>query len=125
MTDTEISRRQALTAAAAVAGGATAVAVTASPAAASGAADLVVLNGRVLVMDGRFRVAQALAVRGGRVVALGSNRGIRRLAGSRTRVVDAAGGTVLPGINDSHLHLNALGLTFPPFSYNVDAATIP
>jgi predicted amidohydrolase YtcJ len=126
MGDTEISRRHALTAAGAVAGGVATVALAASPAAAGGAtADLVVLNGRVLVMDGGFRVAQALAVRGGRVLAVGSNRDIRRLAGRRTRVVDAAGGTVLPGINDSHLHLNALGLTVPPFSYNVDTATIP
>jgi predicted amidohydrolase YtcJ len=126
MSHTEISRRQALTAAAAAAGGMATVTLAASPAEAGGGApDLVVLDGRVLVMDGGFRVTQALAVRDGRVLAVGTNRDIRRLAGRRTRVVDAAGGTVLPGINDSHLHLNALGLTVPPFSYNVDTATIP
>lgn len=125
MGEAEIGRRHALTAAGAVAGGVATAALAASPAAGGVTADLVVLNGRVLVMDDRFRVAQALAVRGGRLLAIGSNRDVRRLAGRRTRVVDAAGGTVLPGINDSHLHLNALGLTVPPFSYNVDTATIP
>jgi predicted amidohydrolase YtcJ len=125
MLDVEITRRQALTAAAAAAGGTAAAALTAEPAhAAGGAADLVILGGRVLVMDQRFRVAQAVAVRAGRVMAVGRTAEIRRLAGRRTRVIDAGGGTVLPGINDSHLHLNALGLTVPPFSYNVDTATI-
>lgn len=88
------------------------------------AADLVIRNGRVLVLDRGFRVAEALAVRGGRVVAVGRDRDICREIGRRTRVLDANHGTVLPGINDSHVHLNAFGLNLPPFSYNVDTATI-
>jgi predicted amidohydrolase YtcJ len=89
-----------------------------------GAADLVIRNGQVLVLDRRFRVAEALAVRGGRVVAVGRDRDVCRLVGRRTRVLDAAGGTVLPGVNDSHVHLNAFGLNLPPFSYDMDTATI-
>jgi predicted amidohydrolase YtcJ len=89
-----------------------------------GSADLVIHNGRVLVLDERFHTAEAVAIRGGRVLAVGRERDIGRLAGRRTEVLDAGGGTVLPGINDSHVHLNALGLNFPPFSYNVDTATI-
>lgn len=122
----QVDRRQVLRGAVAAAGMAAAGAlpVPAARAGTGGGADLVIRNGRVLVLDGRFRVAEALAVRGGRVVAVGRDRDIRRLAGPRTRVLDAGGGTVLPGINDSHVHLNAFGLNFPPFSYNVDTATI-
>lgn len=87
-------------------------------------ADLVVLHGNVLVMDKRFTRGRALALRDGRVLAVGSTKEIRRLVGRRTEVLDAQGGTVLPGINDSHVHLSSLGLTLPPFSYNVDTATI-
>lgn len=117
-----VDRRQVLLGAVAAAGIA---AVGGVPAQASrGAADLIVRNGRVLVLDRGFRVAEALAVRGGRVVAVGRDRDVCRLAGRHTRVLDAGGGTVLPGINDSHVHLNAFGLNFPPFSYNVDTATV-
>ncbi|NAZ74246.1 amidohydrolase family protein [Kineococcus sp. T13] len=75
-------------------------------------------------MDQHCRVAEAVAVRAGRIVAVGSAREIKRLSGRRTQVLDAAGGTVLPGINDSHLHLNSLSLNLPPYSYPVDTASI-
>lgn len=89
-----------------------------TPAAAARAArrehaDLVILNGDVLVMNERFTQTQALAVRDGRIIAHGSNREIQRLADRRTEMVGAQGGTVLPGINDSHLHLSAFALTVP------------
>ncbi|MCT2584559.1 amidohydrolase [Actinophytocola gossypii] len=123
----EVGRRTLLRGTAAVAGAAAASSLTGTSAQASRGgfgADLVVRGGRVLVLDRRFRVAEALAVRGGRVVAVGRDREVCRLIGKRTRVLDAGGGTVLPGINDSHVHLNALGLNLPPFSYDVDTATI-
>ncbi|WP_243060108.1 amidohydrolase [Nocardioides sp. SR21] len=130
--DNEVTRRSLL-AGAAAAGAAGAVAAAGSSAAAvtgagrgagTPAPDLVVLNGAVQQMDARSGTAQALAVRNGRIVAVGSTREIKRLAGRRTEVVDAAGGTVLPGINDSHLHLSGFALTLPPLSYNVDTGTI-
>ncbi|WP_327692501.1 amidohydrolase [Streptomyces sp. NBC_00459] len=125
----EVNRRQALRGAVAAATGVAAAGVLpAGVAQAAGtagtSADLVIHNGRVLVMDGKNRVAEALAVRGGRVVAVGRARDVRRLVGRRTQVLDAAGGTVLPGINDSHLHLNSFALAMPPFTYDVDTATI-
>lgn len=122
----ELDRRQLLRGAAAVAAGTAAAAALPGAAAHAHAAsaDLIIHNGRVLVLDGRFRTAQAIAIRGGRVLAVGRSRDVLRLAGRRTELLDAAGGTVLPGINDSHVHLNALGLNFPPFTYSVDTATI-
>src|SRR5688572_12973428 len=62
-------------------------------------ADLIVYNARVLVLDRAFRIAEAIAVRGGVVQAVGRAKDIRRLVGRRTQVLDAGGGTVLPGIN--------------------------
>jgi predicted amidohydrolase YtcJ len=87
-------------------------------------ADLVIHNARVLVLDKGFRLAQAVAVRNGVVRAIGRSRDVLRLTGRHTEVIDAGGGTVLPGINDSHLHLGSFGLDGPPFSYEVDTATI-
>jgi predicted amidohydrolase YtcJ len=67
-------------------------------------ADLVVVNANVRTMDSKQPVASAVAVYGDRIVAVGSNEEVRRLAGARTRVVDAKGALVLPGFNDSHVH---------------------
>jgi predicted amidohydrolase YtcJ len=85
---------------------------------------LIVHNGRVVVMDRRMRIAQAVAIRGGVVIGVGNDRDMLKLSGRRTQSVDAGGGTVLPGINDSHVHLNGLGFDLPPFNINVDTATL-
>ncbi len=65
-------------------------------------------NARVVTFDPRRPVAQAIAVRAGRVVALGASRALRRLAGRSTERFDCRGATVLPGLIDPHLHLFAL-----------------
>src|SRR2546426_8180884 len=72
------------------------------------AADLVLLGGRVLTVDDRFSVATALAVRDGRFIAVGSNEDVRVHIGSKTRVIDGRGRTVVPGLIDTHVH--ALGV---------------
>ncbi|MEV4442691.1 amidohydrolase [Streptomyces sp. NPDC049577] len=82
-------------------------------------ADLVFVNGSVLTVDSRFTVASALAVTGGVVSAVGDRSEVMAHAGPRTRVVDLRGGTLLPGINDSHLHGCAFGMTRPPLSVDV------
>ena len=87
-------------------------------------ADLVIVNGRVLTMNARFRAAEAVAVRDGKVLAAGRTRDIRALAGRRTEVLDAKGGTVMPAINDSHLHLNQYGLAVPPTTIDVNLASL-
>jgi len=76
------------------------------------APDLVILNGRVLTMDDKGTTGEAVAVRGGAILRVGTTAAIQALAGPATRVLDAAGGTVAPGFNDSHLHFleGALGL---------------
>jgi hypothetical protein len=75
-----------------------------APAAAQEPADIVVLNGRVLTVDPAFRVAEAVAVRGGAIVLVGTSAEARRLVGKETRVIDADGKSVVPGLIDSHVH---------------------
>lgn len=67
-------------------------------------ADLALVNARILTVDDRFSTASALAIRGGRFVAVGSDADIRRHIGSQTRVIEGRGRTVVPGIIDTHVH---------------------
>ena len=87
-------------AAAVLAPGARALAKTAT----SGPADTVFLGGSVITMDGRRRIAKAMAVSYGRIVYVGGVTGARDWIGARTEVVDLAGGAVMPGIHDGHVH---------------------
>jgi predicted amidohydrolase YtcJ len=67
-------------------------------------ADLVVLNGKTLTVDSRFSMVEAAAVRDGQFVAVGSSADIKKLLSDRTRVIDARGKTVVPGLIESHVH---------------------
>ncbi|MFF7408589.1 amidohydrolase [Streptomyces lydicus] len=82
-------------------------------------ADLVFLGGRVVTVDARFTVASALAVTGGTISAVGGREDIAPLVGPGTRVIDLRGATLLPGINDSHLHGCAFGMASPPLSLDL------
>src|SRR5258705_7155620 len=66
-------------------------------------ADTVLLNGRIATLDASSSIAEAIAVRDGRIAATGSSEQIRGLAGPQTRILDLAGRTVIPGLIDSHL----------------------
>jgi len=79
------------------------------PAAATAPADLIVTNARIYTADPDRPLVRALAVRGGRVLFVGSQRGALALAGPRTERWDLAGRTVIPGIVDAHAHLVGLG----------------
>jgi predicted amidohydrolase YtcJ len=68
------------------------------------APDLIIHNAKLLTVDPQFRIAQAMAVRGDRIVSVGSNAAILGQKGPNTRVIDAGGKTVLPGLMDSHVH---------------------
>jgi predicted amidohydrolase YtcJ len=67
-------------------------------------ADLIVHHGRIVTVDPKFRITDAMAVRAGRVAAVGSSAEVLKLAGPNTRQVDLKGKTVLPGLIDSHVH---------------------
>ncbi len=68
------------------------------------AADLVMINAKVWTVDKAHPTAQAVAVLGERIVAVGSNADVETWRGASTRVIDAAGKLVLPGFNDAHVH---------------------
>lgn len=68
-------------------------------------ASLIFVNARVLTMDGSAPRAEALAVAGNRIVAVGGKEAVLAHAGPATRIVDAAGATLMPGFVESHLHL--------------------
>ncbi len=68
------------------------------------APDLVLLNGRGITVDRAFSVAEAVAVTGDRITAVGTTARIRALAGSATRRIDLGGRALIPGLMDNHLH---------------------
>ncbi len=68
------------------------------------APDLLILNAAVRTMDPAQPKAEAVAVIGERIVAVGTTADLRPLAGAKTRVIDAGSRSVLPGFNDAHLH---------------------
>jgi predicted amidohydrolase YtcJ len=72
-------------------------------------ADLIVTHARIYTVDDAHPFVSALAVRGGRVAFVGSEREALVLRGPSTRVIDAAGQTVIPGMIDAHAHLFGLG----------------
>jgi hypothetical protein len=72
--------------------------------------DLVLINGKVLTMDASSSVAEAVAIRDGKILAVGSSASIKTLIGTQTRVFDVAGKTVVPGLIDTHAHFKAAGM---------------
>jgi len=75
-------------------------------------ADIVLTNGKIVTVDERFTIAQAVAVAGDRILAVGSNDEINRLAGPTSRRIDLRGRSVTPGLIDNHLHLLRAGNTW-------------
>ena len=69
------------------------------------APDLVLSNGKIVTVDDRFTIAEAVALRGERIVGVGTNQEIAQLAGPNTRTIDLGGRTVIPGLIDNHAHI--------------------
>ena len=67
-------------------------------------ADTILVKGKVVTVDQRFTITEAMGVRAGRVVAVGSTAEIEKLKGPQTRVIDLNGRTVIPGLIDNHAH---------------------
>ena len=72
-------------------------------------ADTVLYNGKVLTVDSNFSTAQAVAVRGNRIVAVGTDDDVLRIAGPNTLKIDLKGRTVTPGLINTHVHLEWVG----------------
>jgi predicted amidohydrolase YtcJ len=88
----------------------------------NGPVDIIITNGRVYTGAGR-ELAEAVAIRGNKILRVGSNREVKRLRRAQTVTVDAHGAAVLPGFNDSHTHLLSGGLGF--FELDLSGATTP
>ena len=88
------------------------------------APDTVLLNGKVVTLDARSTTQEAIAVRDGRIIAVGTTADIRKLAGPATRVIDARGRTVIPGLIDSHLHAIRAALSFSTEDYWIGARSL-
>jgi hypothetical protein len=78
--------------------------LAAAPAFSAEQADLILHNGKIVTVDDYFTVAQAVAIKGERVMATGKNGEIEKLAGPGTRQIDLKGKTVIPGLIDNHAH---------------------
>jgi hypothetical protein len=73
-------------------------------------ADIVLRNGKIVTVDRDFSIKQAVAIKDGRFIGVGSDRDMRLLTGPRTRVIDLAGHMVIPGLIDSRIHATTAGL---------------
>jgi predicted amidohydrolase YtcJ len=71
--------------------------------------DLLITNGKVITVDEEFSIAQALAIKDNRIVAVGKTEDILGLKGPKTKILDLQGKTVIPGLQDSHIHFMSLG----------------
>jgi len=79
------------------------------PAQSKPAADLIITNAKVWTVDKSHPTAQAVAVLGERIIAVGSNADVEALRGRETKVIDAGGKLLLPGFNDAHVHFVTSG----------------
>src|SRR5580700_5069823 len=68
-------------------------------------ADTILSNGKIITVDDRFTIAQAVAIRGDRILAIGTSQAMAQLAGPNTRRIDLRGRSVIPGLIDNHMHL--------------------
>ena len=68
-------------------------------------ADLILVHGKILTVDAKDSIAQAVAIRGGKIVAVGTDQQILALAGPKTQTIDLHGRTATPGLIDTHAHL--------------------
>ncbi len=87
-------------------------------------ADLVFINGKIVTVDGNFSIAQAVAVGGDRIIAVGADEDVKTYIDAETEVIDLNGRTMLPGINDAHIHASLYGGTRPPLTLDVGYPTV-
>src|ERR1051326_3656043 len=66
--------------------------------------ETILYNGKIVTVDSKFSYGEAIAIGGGKVLAVGKNDDIRKMAGADTKQLDLHGKTVIPGLSDNHLH---------------------
>ena len=86
-------------------------------------ADLIITNAKVWTVDKAHPTAQAVAVVGDRIIAVGSNAEVEVLRGTATKVIDAGGNLLLPGFNDAHVHFVEGGLQLDSVQLNDATST--
>jgi predicted amidohydrolase YtcJ len=77
-------------------------------------ADMILFNGKVITVDAQDRIFQAVAVKGDKILSVGSDLEIKPLAGPQCKMIDLKGKTVTPGLIDSHYHMMYYGAQFWP-----------
>jgi len=75
-------------------------------------ADTILVDGRIITLDSKSTVAQAVAIDDGKIIAIGSSEDMKKHADQRTKIIDLGGRTVVPGLIDSHIHALRAGLTY-------------
>jgi predicted amidohydrolase YtcJ len=88
-------------------------------------ADLIIINGKVLTIDKDNPMAEAVAINGERITAVGTNDEIKKfIREGKTKVIDAGGRLVIPGFNDAHVHFGPLDPDYIELRYTTDPSTI-
>src|SRR5262245_22632015 len=81
--------------------------------------DIIFINGKIITVDAKDSIAQAIAISDGKILAVGSNDEIQKHADKNTRVIDLQGRTATPGLVDTHCHFDGAGLL-----YTLDLSTV-
>jgi hypothetical protein len=100
------------------------VAIASAQAPANGPADRVYRNGVIFTADARHPAAEALAIRGGRIVYVGDDRGLTPFVGAATVTVDLKGRFLMPGLVDGHMHPLEAGLQLLKCNLNYESLTV-
>src|SRR5512141_2657936 len=91
----------------------------------SGKADLAIINGKVLTINKENPFAEAIAIRGDRIIAVGTSKEVLKFTEKNvTKVIDARGRLVLPGFNDAHVHFGPLDPDYIELRYTTDPSVI-
>jgi len=75
-------------------------------------ADTILSGGKIITVNNKGTIAEAIAVRDGKILAVGTANDIKKLSGPQTKMIDLTGHTVIPGLIDSHIHAIRAGLTY-------------
>ncbi len=77
----------------------------------SAVADLILINGKIITVNQNFSIAEAVAIKKDKILAVGSNTEIRKFANKLTKIIDLKGRTVIPGLTDAHAHPESASLS--------------